>query len=55
MKEAPRVVDPLPLNCPKCGEKLAYWRHDGTDGVYHCKNCGVVKHPPNGRVYVVTH
>ena len=50
----PRIVDPLALNCPKCGEKLTYLRNDGEVGVYHCPNDGMVKYPPNGHVYVVT-
>ena len=53
--DPPRIVDPLPLNCPRCGAKLTYLRHHGTNGVYHCLEDGVVLNPPSGRIYVVTH
>jgi uncharacterized Zn finger protein (UPF0148 family) len=50
-----RPIEPLRLNCPRCGEKLLYVREDGDVSVYHCPNDGVVLHPPDGRVRVVIH
>ena len=47
--------DPLPLNCPMCGEKLVFVRNDGAVGVYQCANDGLVLHPPDGDVRVVVH
>jgi len=50
-----RTVDPLPLNCPQCGEKLTYVRQGGDVSVYYCPNDGLVLNPPNGRIHVVIH
>ena len=50
-----RTINPLPLICPRCGEKLTYVREDGDVRVYYCPNDGLVLHPPNGGIHVVIH
>ena len=50
-----KVVPPIPLNCPSCGEKLTHvWTSDRIE-VYHCPNDGVVVVPPDGPIRVVVH
>ena len=36
------TTNPLPLNCPRCGERLVYVRTDGDVDIYHCANHGVI-------------
>ena len=51
----PLRIDPLPLNCPRCGEKLTHvWTNDDVP-VYHCPNNGVVVIPPDGHIRVAIH
>ena len=51
----PPRIDPLQLNCPRCGEKLTHvWTNDDVH-VYQCPNDGVVVVPPDGRIRVAIH
>ena len=42
----------FPLNCPKCGQKLAYVRSEGENHFYRCPSHGAVILPPSGVVRV---
>jgi hypothetical protein len=44
-------TDPgFPLNCPHCGEKLAYVRTEGEIHFYRCSRHGPLILPPDGRI-----
>ncbi|MBY0494339.1 MAG: hypothetical protein K2Y23_08980 [Cyanobacteria bacterium] len=42
----------IPLNCPKCGERLTYIDRKGDAQLYLCAEHGVVALPPSGRIFV---
>lgn len=51
----PLKIDPVPLNCPRCGEQMVHVRNEGAWGIYKCSNDGVVLHPVDGKIRIVLH
>lgn len=42
----------IPLNCPKCGERLTYIERQDDTQLYLCAQHGVVVPPASGRIFV---
>ena len=54
MASAPMAEDPLRLNCPNCGARLAYVLTIESDvHIYKCRSHGYVGVWPDGRILVI--